>query len=135
MLERAVSKDRVDTIRYFERDVAEPPANWTDIGWAGRCIDILKYFTAEAAQFIEPGYLDWVYIDANHAYQAALNDLRDYGLKVKPGGYVMLHDFQPVHGFGVDKAISQFLAEQPDFILMGISGEKDWGTAVLRRAV
>lgn len=133
MLERGLAKDKMDTVRYFERGITAPPDGWYDVEWAGRCVDVFRYFTAEAAQFMPARHFDWVYIDANHAYQSALNDARDYAQCVRVGGYLMFHDLKPLKGFGVDRAIEQFLSERDDFMLLGATGEPEYPTGVLRR--
>jgi len=40
-------------------------------------------------------YLDWAYIDSTHAYQQTVKELAILRLKVKPGGIVSGHDWQP----------------------------------------
>jgi cephalosporin hydroxylase len=38
------------------------------------------------------GPYDWIYIDADHVYDAAKSDWRNYGAMTAPGGCVVLHD-------------------------------------------
>ena len=47
----------------------------------------------EVATLIEPGSLDFVYIDGNHAYSYVKRDIANYSKLVKPGGWVGGHDY------------------------------------------
>jgi hypothetical protein len=57
---------------------------------------------------------DFVYIDANHTFYDAYNDIKESWDKVKPGGYLCGHDFSLTYKckhnwiFGVDQAVYQF---------------------------
>lgn len=42
--------------------------------------------------------LDLVFIDADHSYDAVRRDWDDWSVKIVPGGYIALHDSQPVPG-------------------------------------
>lgn len=46
-----------------------------------------------AANMFEDGSLDFVYIDANHAYDYVVQDIALWYPKVKPGGYLCGHDY------------------------------------------
>lgn len=58
--------------------------------------------------------LDWVYIDANHSYEACLADLIAWAKRLKPRGVLMGHDYTDTHpnaikwGFGVVRAVTEF---------------------------
>lgn len=56
-------------------------------------VTILRRTSAEAAETIKADSLDFVYIDANHAYAHAKADLRLWSARVKPGGVVAGHDY------------------------------------------
>lgn len=57
----------------------------------------LKAHSLKAAKYFTDERLDWVYIDANHAYQATDNDIHAWYPKVKPGGLFSGHDFYTCH--------------------------------------
>lgn len=57
----------------------------------GYSVDVSKCFQDES--------LDCVYIDANHAYEAVLNDMDAWYPKVKPGGIFAGHDYGNDIGF------------------------------------
>lgn len=74
-------------------------------------------------------HLDGAFIDADHSYEAVLNDLRVWGKLIKPGGSLMGHDFcdlNPMaiqYGWGVQKAVEQFCKES-DWKLIAESTEE-----------
>ena len=69
----------------------------------------------EAVATFADGSLDFVYIDANHEFQAVLDDIHAWFPKVKPGGVLAGHDYLdgmlPAGDFGVKKAVRAFECE------------------------
>lgn len=55
-------------------------------------IVLLKGLSKEMAPRFKTHELDWVYIDANHCYEAVMEDLDLWWHKVKPGGLFCGHD-------------------------------------------
>jgi len=69
--------------------------------------------------------LDFVYIDADHSYDGAKNDLEAWYPKVKAGGVFCGHDYNYP---GVEKAINEF-AKSKDlklFVKNNVPEEKKW---------
>ncbi len=62
--------------------------------------------------------VDWVYLDANHQKKFVLEDLTGWALVIKPGGYLMGHDYgdfpqaQEI-GCGVKEAVEEFCKLTP----------------------
>ncbi len=54
---------------------------------------VMRMTSMEAAEEFEPASLDFVYIDANHAYEWVVIDLEAWWPKVRSGGFVCGHDF------------------------------------------
>lgn len=54
---------------------------------------ILDMDSVEAAQEFEDGFLDFVYIDANHDYSHVTEDLTEWCPKVRSGGIISGHDY------------------------------------------
>lgn len=52
-----------------------------------------RQFSASAVGHFDDGSLDFVYIDANHAYHQVRDDLQHWWPKVKPGGIFGGHDY------------------------------------------
>lgn len=53
---------------------------------------VLKMTTHEASQLFKDGEFDMVFIDADHSYEAVRQDVQDWWLKVKRGGFIAGHD-------------------------------------------
>ena len=54
---------------------------------------IIEKWSMDAVKDIKDGYLDFVYIDANHTFQYVVNDVAEWEKKVRKGGIVSGHDF------------------------------------------
>jgi len=70
--------------------------------------DILKMDSVKAAELIEDGLLDFVYIDAGHDYEHVKADLDAWGVKVKVGGIIGGHDYGYPQS-GVKQAVDEFI--------------------------
>jgi hypothetical protein len=53
---------------------------------------ILRDYTYNAVKLFDDSSLDFVFIDADHSYDAVKKDIEDWDKKVKIGGYVIGHD-------------------------------------------
>lgn len=58
-------------------------------------IRILRMFSSEAAAQVADGSVDLVYIDADHQEAMVRADLEAWTPKVRRGGFIAGHDFQP----------------------------------------
>jgi hypothetical protein len=58
--------------------------------------------------------LDFIYVDANHTYQAVKDDIKLWYPKVKSGGIVMGHDYLPDYFFEGKEEKDQALYTFPD---------------------
>lgn len=54
---------------------------------------IVRDFSMDAVKQVELASLDFVYIDANHEYRAVVDDIAEWGARVRPGGIVAGHDY------------------------------------------
>lgn len=92
-------------------------------------VSFIRKFSMEAVDFIGDGWLDFVYIDANHTFKHVANDVAEWSKKVRPGGIVAGHDYckrtksQPYscHVVEVVNAYTQSYHINPWFVL----GSKD----------
>jgi predicted O-methyltransferase YrrM len=77
--------------------------------------EILKMDSKEASKSFRPQSLDFVYIDANHAYENCKEDLEHWWPKLKDGGLFAGHDYLdgrlPQGEFGVKRAVDEFTAK------------------------
>lgn len=80
----------------------------------GNRSQIHRLTSAEAAPQFEDNSLDFVYIDAQHHYEAVIEDLTLWAPKVRPGGVIAGHDYLDgeIGGnrFGVKQAVDEFAA-------------------------
>jgi predicted O-methyltransferase YrrM len=67
---------------------------------------VIEMNTHMASRRIYDGALDFVFIDADHSYEAVRQDIKDWQSKVKPGGWVGGHDYSPKFP-GVIKAVDE----------------------------
>lgn len=73
--------------------------------------DIVTQITCpsvKAARFFADKSLDFVFIDADHTYKAVTEDIKAWLPKVKPGGLLAGHDYQPAEKYGVNKAVRDY---------------------------
>lgn len=97
----------------------------------GRRSEIWRLLGDEAAAKIPAGSLDFVYIDAQHHYEAVKADLATWYPKLKTGGLLAGHDYMDgsldVGEFGVKSAVDEFTAQhQLDLHVTGESFAPSW---------
>lgn len=68
----------------------------------------VKKSSTEAAKDFENEYFDFVYIDAFHAYEAVVEDIKCWQPKIKKGGFIGGHD---IHHGGVKQAVIDCIGE------------------------
>jgi len=56
-------------------------------------ITIIRSMSEEALKIIPDRYLDFIFIDANHSYEYAKQDIINWSPKVKKGGLLSGHDY------------------------------------------
>ncbi|NIR56442.1 MAG: hypothetical protein GWM98_20685 [Nitrospinaceae bacterium] len=78
-----------------------------------RC-HIMRMTSEEAAKEIPDNSLDFVYIDANHSYEASSQDIRLWWPKMKKGGIFSGHDYTNggPYNFGVKRAVDEFISRE-----------------------
>ena len=86
---------------------------------------ILRMTSQEASALFRDGQLDFVYIDANHSYEACLQDIRLWYPKVRKGGVVAGHDYKNITmregPMEVKKAVDEYFHGQEIMVTL-----KDW---------
>jgi hypothetical protein len=71
-------------------------------------VKVIKSYTSDFLNSLDDGYLDAVYIDADHSYEGVKCDLDLSLKKVKSGGIIMGHDYTHNMFPGVVKAVDEF---------------------------
>ena len=57
------------------------------------CLRVIVAESVDAASRFDAGSLDWVFIDADHSYEAVVADIAAWAPKLKPGGLLSGHDY------------------------------------------
>ena len=76
------------------------------------CIKIIRNLSTEAAKQFLDNYFDYVYIDADHSYEAVRDDIKAWYPKVKQFGVLGGHDY--IRNYdkifeGVNQAVNEFI--------------------------
>lgn len=101
-------EDEYEDVRNRDYDPADYDFVRDRMAWAGDRVEFIRKTSAEAAKDFPHECLDFVYIDANHAYRHVYEDLQRWWLRVRPGGILAGHDvFEPSHP-GVTAALVEF---------------------------
>lgn len=94
-----------------------------------RFLDVIKHGVVVLHQGMLPESLlemgikfDFVYVDADHTYEACLADLRACHRVVAPGGIIAGHDYDSKEG--VARAVEQF-CQETNWRIHGITQNKD----------
>lgn len=73
-------------------------------------VHIHRETSVEAASTFEDGYFDWIYLDADHSYEATRADLDAWLPKVRPHGFIAGDDYTTDGGWwgdGVVRAVDE----------------------------
>lgn len=86
-----------------------------DLIYKGACENAAKYgfkimreASLDAVDDFADGSLDWVHIDGNHAFDAAVQDIIRWAPKVREGGLVLVHDYCSFGMSGVIPAVDAY---------------------------
>lgn len=81
--------------------------------FAGARAQIVRKSSVEAAKDFADASLDFVFIDADHSYEAVKADIQAWLPKVKPGGFISGHDYENTDfpAFGVKQAVDELFRE------------------------
>jgi len=85
-------------------------------------VEIIRKCSVEAAPQFEDESLDFAYIDADHSYEAVIDDINAWYPKVRERGVLCGHDYHPAWK-GVIKATNE-LADKNDWYLF--QEKDDW---------
>jgi hypothetical protein len=77
-----------------------------------KCIRLIKNMSANFLNSLQDNYLDGVYIDADHSYDAVKKDLYISYDKVKNNGFILGHDYHEQKFNGVFKAVNDFCKDK-----------------------
>lgn len=66
--------------------------------------------SVKAARCFDDAELDFVFVDGEHSYRAVKADIEAWWPKIRPGGLLIGHDYDPKRFPGVCRAVDQFCA-------------------------
>lgn len=78
---------------------------------------VMRLYSDEAVGLFKDEFFDWIYLDANHGYEAVRADLRMWFSKVKNGGFITGHDYGN-NTYGVKRAVDEFARQQKLYITL-----------------
>lgn len=80
------------------------------VSFAGGRAKVIRKDSLEAAKYFEDNSLDFVFIDADHTYEAVKKDIEAWAPKVKNGGWLCGHDYEnpDFPAWGVKRAVDEF---------------------------
>ena len=81
---------------------------------------VIERPSIEAVEIVDNASQDFVFIDADHCFEAAYQDCCAWLPKVKPGGWIGGHDYNRFKDDGVGRAVRQFAGEHHLTIKTGI---------------
>lgn len=72
-------------------------------------VTFIKNFSMDAVRNFEDGSLDFVYIDAHHSFDFVMEDIINWGRKVRKGGIISGHDYYSFRWAGVIEAVDAYV--------------------------
>lgn len=69
---------------------------------------IVRMASLDAVDIVADGSLDWVHIDGDHTFDAAVQDIIKWAPKVREGGLVLVHDYCAFGLSGVIPAVDSY---------------------------
>jgi predicted O-methyltransferase YrrM len=75
---------------------------------AGLNVDIVRSRSRDAVNKFSDKSVDFVYIDADHRFDACMMDIIEYAPKVREGGMILAHDYCAAYHGGVLQAVNAY---------------------------
>lgn len=91
---------------------------------------VIRGYSHEVLEKYPDNYFDAIYIDGDHSFEGCSKDLAVAYRKVKPGGWIMGHDYdmnelkaKNVYCFGVNQAVDTFcVTKNQKVVALGLDG-------------
>lgn len=112
------------------------PQDWSGVfdAFISNClgfgrIKLMIGLSVDMAREVEDNSLDFVYIDADHQYEAVKSDVEAWFPKVRVGGIISGHDylrdgFEPDPEQGVNRAVDEFFLAKN--LIVSLTDEDKW---------
>ena len=75
-------------------------------------IKIIKDCSSNVSSKFPDSFFDYIYIDADHSYEAVKTDIESWWPKVKTNGILAGHDYKLINDCGVKKAVDDFVVKK-----------------------
>jgi predicted O-methyltransferase YrrM len=85
-------------------------------------VTIRRKRTDEVVTEFDDESFDFIYIDADHGYPAVTDDIKNYLPKLKPGGWMLAHDYKPC--YGVKKAVDEAIDADNGITFVGFANDR-----------
>lgn len=84
------------------------------------------------------GHFDWIYVDADHAFDGVVKDIAVAGKKIKASGFLVFNDYTifsalELHQYGVHRAVNDFCRDEDFEIVYFALSTLDYHDVCLRR--
>ena len=76
--------------------------------------ELLRMTTAKAAKQFPNNHFDFIFIDADHSRRGVTADIKNWSPKVKPGGWILGHDYKP-HPYPVSVVVDEIFGPVQHF--------------------
>ena len=90
--------------------------------------EIVQAYSMDAVRDVPTESLDFVYIDGNHCFDYVMQDIIEWGKRVRKGGIVSGHDFYTFRWAGVVPAVEAYVKAHSvrEWFLTNEKKEKSW---------
>lgn len=91
-------------------------------------VTLVKGYSMDVVRTVELESLDFVYIDANHAFDYVMQDIIEWSKRVRRGGIVSGHDWYHFRGAGVVEAVNAYVEAHgiKEWFVTNERKEKSW---------
>lgn len=91
-------------------------------------VEIVQAYSMDAVRDVPIGSLDFVYIDAHHGFDFVMQDIIEWGKRVRRGGIISGHDYYHFRGAGIVEAVNAYTLAHgiKEWWLTNERKEKSW---------
>jgi hypothetical protein len=109
-------------IKYQLYDRIQKSEAIDDWGKTKKPLIMMRMESIKAAAFIADNSLDMIFIDADHDYKSVMDDVKAWVPKVKLGGIIAGHDYDPNGGFDVWKVVDEVFGNENIYLVADDAG-------------
>ncbi|MEG5057143.1 class I SAM-dependent methyltransferase [Microcoleus sp. A2-C5] len=112
----------------FKTEISQKEKTILQEGIANGTVELHEGDSSTILSSFPDEYFDWIYIDADHAYEGVCKDIQQGYPKVKPDGMMIFNDYTnwsvcEVMPYGVAKAVNEFcIANNWEIVFLALHG-------------